>query len=215
MTYEEFLAWAPEGMITEWTEGEGIVHVTAGNRHQALVLFGGALLEAFVRLFGLGQVRTAPYPMELRPGGPHREPDVLFVANAHLDRMGEQRLRGPADLVFEYLSEATAREDQGRKLQDYQDLGVPEYVMADARPRRDDFAYLRRSESGLYLPVQPDAEGRYHSLVLPGFWLRPEWFRRDPLPRVETVMLEIAPEAYAEWFLAEIRARRGDLSGSS
>src|SRR5687768_8003485 len=29
MTYEDFLAWAPEGLRTEWRDGEGIVYVSA------------------------------------------------------------------------------------------------------------------------------------------------------------------------------------------
>ncbi|HEY7031148.1 MAG TPA: hypothetical protein VH482_07480 [Thermomicrobiales bacterium] len=33
MTYEEFLAWAPDGMRTEWTDGEGIVYTKASDRH--------------------------------------------------------------------------------------------------------------------------------------------------------------------------------------
>jgi Uma2 family endonuclease len=206
MTYEEFLAWAPEGMRTEWRDGEGIVYMTTGDRHQALVLFASSLLDVYTRVFGLGRVRTAPYPMELRPGGPHREPDVMSVANARLDRMTEQRLRGPADLLFEFLSEDTAREDRGRKRDDYEKLGVPEYIMADARPRRFDFEYLRRNESGRYQPVEPDDEGRYHSAVLPGFWLRPDWFRQDPLPDVEDLMLKIAPDAFAAWLIAKLRA---------
>jgi len=205
MTYEEFLAWAPEGMRTEWSDGEGIVYVTASDRHQALVLLAGSLLDLFVRVFGLGRVSMAPYPMELRPGGPHREPDVLFVASAHLDRWTPQRLKGPADLVFEFLSEDTAAEDRGRKREDFERLGVPEYVMADARPRRYDFDYLRRDEAGHYQPVEPDEQGRYHSAVLPGFWLDPNWFRQDPLPDVNRLMLRIAPEAYRR-YLAQLLA---------
>jgi hypothetical protein len=33
MSYEAFLAWAPEGMRTEWRDGEGIVYVSASDRH--------------------------------------------------------------------------------------------------------------------------------------------------------------------------------------
>ena len=196
MSYEEFLAWAPDGMRTEWRDGEGIFYMTAGDRHQALILLAASLLESFVRVFGLGRVGTAPYPMELRPGGPHREPDVLFVSAAHLDRWTPQRLQGPADLVFEFLSEDTASEDRGPKRRDYGALGVPEYIMADARPRRYDFEYLRRDDSGLYLPVTPDDQGRYHSLVLPGFWLDPNWFRQDPLAHPLTLLRRISPEAW-------------------
>ena len=200
MTYEEFLAWAPAGMRTEWTDGEGIAYVTASDRHQALILLVAALLDTFARVFGLGRVGTAPYPMVLQPGGPHREPDVLFLRTENLDRWTEQRLHGPADLVVEVLSEDTAREDLGRKREQYATIGVREYLILDARPGRQEFAYLRWDEAGRYEPVAPDTEGRYHSTVLPGFWLDPAWFRQDPLPGVERLMLRIAPAAYRRYF---------------
>jgi Uma2 family endonuclease len=209
MTYEEFLAWAPEGMRTEWTDGEGIVYMTNSDRHQALVILVVSLLDTFGRLFGLGRVSIAPYGMELRPGGPYREPDVMFVLAEHLDRWSRQRLHGPADLVFEVLSEDTAREDLGRKREQYAALGVFEYVLIDARPGRHEFAYLQLQGSGRYQPVVPDEHGRYHSTVLPGFWLDPEWFRQEPLPDVEDLLLLLAPDAYEARILAKIRARRG------
>ncbi|MEA2583172.1 MAG: hypothetical protein QOF33_1257 [Thermomicrobiales bacterium] len=184
MTYEEFLDWAPDGLRSEWTDGEGIIYMTAGDRRQALILLLASTLDGFVRLFGLGRVSLAPYPMKLWPEGPHREPDVLFVASTHLDRWTEQRLHGPADFVLDVLSEDTAGEDQDRNRRQYEAIGIPEYVMIDARP------------------------GRHHSEVLPDFWLRPAWFREDPLPRAETLLLEIAPDAYEAWLLAEIQARR-------
>jgi Uma2 family endonuclease len=205
MRYEEFLAWAPEGARTEWTEGEGIVYVTAGDHHQAMIMFASSLLGEFVRLFGLGRVSIAPYPMELRPGGPHREPDVLFVATAHLDRWTPQRLKGPADLAFEFLSEDTAAEDKGRKRREFELLGVPEYVMADSRPNRFDFAYLRLDATGHYQDVEPDPQGRYHSQVVPGFWLDPDWFRQDPLPNPLTILRRISPEAWRR-LVAEVEA---------
>ena len=199
MTYEEFLAWAPEGMRTEWTDGEGIVYVSNSDRHQALIVLVVSLLESFVRLFDAGRVSIAPYPMLLRPGGPHREPDVIFVRAEHLDRWSRQRLHGTADLAVEVLSEDTAGEDRGRKREQYAALGVTVDVMIDARPVRHEFAYLRLDADGSYQPVEPDASGRYHSAVLPGFWLDPDWFRQEPLPGVERLILRIAPEAYRRY----------------
>jgi Uma2 family endonuclease len=208
MTYEEFLTWAPDGVRTEWTDGEGIVYMTASDRHQALVLLLASTLDGFVRLFDLGRVSLVPYPMKFWRDGPHREPDVLFVAKAHLNRWTEKRLNGPADFVYESLSEDTAGEDQGRKLRQYAELGIPEYLMTDSRPRRYTFNFLRLDGAGGYRPVEPDEDGRYHSEVLPGFWLRPEWFQQDPLPDANDLLLTIAPEAYEAWLLAKIRARR-------
>ena len=196
MSYEAFLAWAPEGMRTEWTDGEGIVYSSASDRHQSVIGLVLALLSRFVRLTGAGRVSFAPYAMLLRPGGPHREPDVLFVRSEHLDRWTSQRLHGPADLAVEMLSEDTAREDLGRKRDQYAALGVREYLILDARPGRQEFAYLRLDDAGRYQPVQPDADGRYHSAVLPGFWLDPVWFGRDPLPSPTAVLRRISPEAW-------------------
>jgi Uma2 family endonuclease len=209
MTYEDFLAWAPEGLRTEWRDGEGIVYVSASDRHQAVIELVLSLLSGFVRVFGLGRVGFAPYAMLLQPGGPHREPDVLFVQGEHLDRWTAQRLHGPADLVVEVLSEDTAREDRGLKRDEYEALGVSEYVMIDARPGRQEFIYQRLDDLRRYQPVAPDEHGRYHSAVLTGFWLNPEWFRRDPLPDVEDLLLTIAPDAYEAWILAKLRSRRG------
>jgi hypothetical protein len=45
------------------------------------------------------------------------------------------------------------------------------------------------------VPVEPDAAGRIHSTVLPGFWLDPAWLTQDPLPTQLAVIQQIAPEA--------------------
>jgi hypothetical protein len=56
--------------------------------------------------------------------------------------------------------------------------------------------------------VLPDAGGRYHSAVLPGFWIDPTWLREDPLPPVEDVMMEIAPDVYLRRIQQAYDARR-------
>jgi len=208
MTYEQFLAWAPDGMRTEWTDGEGIVYMTTSDRHQAIVLLMASVLDGFVRLFGLGRVSFAHYPMKFWPDGPHREPDVLFVATDHLDRWSEQRLHGPAGFAFEALSEDTAGEDRGRKRNQFEALGVPEYVMADSRPGRHTFVYLRRNAAGHYEDVEPDQDGRYHSEVIPGFWLDPRWFRQDPLPTAEQLLLQVAPDEYRRYLVTLLDSTR-------
>jgi Uma2 family endonuclease len=205
MTYEEFLVWAPEGVRTEWTDGEGIAYVSNGDRHQWMITLFASLLTGFVDLFGLGRVVTAPYPAILWPGGPHREPDVMFVGRDRLDRWTHQRFYGAPDFAFEALSEETAAEDRGRKRRELEAAGTPEYLMMDSRPNRLDFVFLRLDTTGHYQEVEPDGRGHYHSLVLPGFWLDPHWFRQDPLPDPNRLLIQIAPEAYRR-YLAQLLA---------
>ncbi|WP_169239561.1 Uma2 family endonuclease [Candidatus Roseilinea sp. NK_OTU-006] len=44
MTYAEFLAWAPEGGLTEWVDGEGVQYMPATHVHQRVVNLLIALL---------------------------------------------------------------------------------------------------------------------------------------------------------------------------
>ncbi|MEA2530931.1 MAG: hypothetical protein QOG89_2575, partial [Thermomicrobiales bacterium] len=100
MTYEVFLDWAPDGLRSEWTDGEGIIYLTAGDRHQALILLLASTLDGCASVWsGPGESRALSD--ETLAEGPHREPDVLFVASTHLDRWTEQRLHGPADFVLD------------------------------------------------------------------------------------------------------------------
>lgn len=213
MTYEVFLVWAPEGVRTEWTDGEGIAYVSNSDRHQWMIALFANLLTGFADLFGLGRVVTAPYPAILWPGGPHREPDVMFVANDRLDRWTHQRFHGAPDFAFEALSDETAAEDQRRKRHELEAAGTPEYLMMDARPNRFEFIFLRRDAAGRYQDVEPDGQGRYHSLVLPGFWLDPQWFRRDPLPDHHDLLYAIAGRNYDDWLSAKRRAWLSDRAG--
>jgi Uma2 family endonuclease len=213
MTHEEFLAWSPEGVRTEWTDGEGIAYASNSDRHQWLIALFANLLTGFAELYGLGRVVTAPYPAVLWPGGPHREPDVMFVARDRLDRWTHQRFHGAPDFAFEALSEDTAAEDRGRKRRDLEAAGTAEYLMMDARPNRFDFVFLRLDGAGRYEDVEPGDQGRYHLAVLPGFWLDPAWFRQDPLPDYQDLLSAIAGRAYDEWLAAKRRAWLATQSG--
>jgi Uma2 family endonuclease len=135
-------------------------------------------------------------------------PDVFVVGRSDLDRVHHQWVDGPALLAVEVVSDESADRDLRDKRAEYERAGVLEYLILDARTDRVGLTYLRLDAVGRYQPVAPDARGRYHSTALPGFWLDPAWFRQDPLPDVEDLLLAIAPGAYEAWLLAKIRARR-------
>jgi Uma2 family endonuclease len=213
MTYQEFLDWSDDTTHAEWVDGEVIVFMPPMELHQLVEGFSFSLLDIFVRMYNLGAVLQSPFEMKL-PDGSSREPDLLFLVREHFDRRTAVRLIGPADLVLEILSDSTARYDRYVKFFAYQDAGVPEYWLVDPRPGKQRIEVFALSADGQYRPVDPDAQGRFHSLVLPGFWFDPKWLRHVPLPDPEDAILEIAPDAYFEWIRAKYEAQRSSGNGS-
>jgi len=188
MTYEEFLAWADEDTLAEWVDGEVIVASPASQRHQQIVKFLARLLDTYVSSRKLGELLFAPFQVKLGPDLPGREPDLLFVAREHADRLKETHLDGPADLIVEIVSPESRERDRGAKFYEYEAAGVGEYWLIDSQRRQAEFHQL--GGDGFYHLIPPDAEGVYRSVVLPGFWLRVDWLWQDPLPTpVETLRL--------------------------
>nr|HID13120.1 Uma2 family endonuclease [Anaerolineae bacterium] len=202
MTYEEFLEWADEDTWAEWVDGEVIVLSPASTRHQDIADLLTSVLRMYVDSRELGRVISAPFQMKLERG---REPDLLFVAREHLGRLLESRLDGPADLVVEIASPDSIARDRGEKFYEYEAGGVREYWLIDPDRRWAEFYHL--GEDGRYRTAFAEAEGVYHSEVLPCFWLRVEWLWQEPLPLVEDVILEVGGEEYARWLLERLRQR--------
>jgi Uma2 family endonuclease len=190
MSYEEFLAWCDEDTWAEWVEGEVIMVSPASERHQDLQRFLQAVLGIFVEQHGLGRVLGAPFQMRLsgsiRSG---REPDVLFIAQAHLERLRETYLDGPADVVVEIVSAESGPRDRGEKFYEYEAGGVQEYWLID--PERQQAEFYQRGADGRYRLSLGGAEGVYRATAIPGFWLKVEWLWQRPLPRVLDALREL------------------------
>ena len=196
MTYEAWLEWAGEQeRKTEWVDGEVIVFMPTTVRHADVVGFLYTLLLHYARFLNLGRVLAES--VEMRLAGAARVPDVLFVAREHLDRLTDKRLLGPADLVVEVVSEDSVARDREEKFREYAAAGVPEYWLIDARPGEQRADFYQRTEEGVYRPMPLDADGRYQSKVVPGFWLRPEWLWQEPLPNAWLLVATIDPAARA------------------
>lgn len=189
MTYDEFLSWANEDVHAEWVDGEVIVFMPPKTRHQQVLGFLFAVLGAFIDFTGLGKLFPAPFEMRLARSA--REPDILFVAKEHLDRLTPERLLGPADLVAEIVSDESARRDRVEKFNEYMEAGVREYWVIDPRPGREQADFWVLDEQGRYQARAVDEEGRYHAAVLPEFWLKVDWLWQSPLPSAQTAFAEI------------------------
>ena len=157
--------------------------------HQDVLRFVERLISEFVDAHRLGFVYFAPVLMRLptRPSG--REPDLLFVANHHADRLRDTYVDGPADLVVEIVSPDSDERDRVDKFGEYQAAGIPEYWLLD--PLRRDAIFYQLGADGRYYPAPLDADGYLHSAVLAGFRLRVAWLWQRPLPRVADVLPEI------------------------
>jgi Uma2 family endonuclease len=146
------------------------------------------VLGIYVETRNLGVIIPAPFQMKTGPDLPGREPDVLFVANSHLDRLQGGFLDGPADLVIEIISPESAARDRGEKFYEYAAGGVPEYWLIDPQSRMGEFYEL---EGNHYRTALSSNTGEYNSKTLEGLRVRIEWFWQSPLPPVLDILREL------------------------
>ncbi len=179
MTYEEYLALPNEGRLIEWVNGEVIYHMPPLEIHQRIVTYLTRLLGNFIEFMNLGRLYVAPFEMKCRPDGSSREPDVLFVSVANLNRIGDKRLDGPADLIVEVVSDDSVGRDFDEKFIEYQECGVQEYWIVDPRPRRKRALFYQRGADGLFEAAKVE-NGIYRSKAIPAFWLKVAWLWEMP-----------------------------------
>jgi Uma2 family endonuclease len=184
ITYEQFLEWLDDETHAEWVNGEIVLMSPINRLHQRLLNFLISLFELFLDARPLGEFSTDPFQMKVSPDLPGRAPDLIFVANEHLDRLHDTWLEGPADLVIEIISPDSAVRDREEKFSEYEQGGVREYWLLDPQQRTAEFFQL--GDEGRYQLV-PLEEGIFHSRVLPGFWLKAEWLW-EPRPRLLDVL---------------------------
>jgi hypothetical protein len=72
---------------------------------------------------------------------------------------------------------------------------VREYWIIDPRPYQQQADFFTLGEDALYHPAPPDEQGRYHSVILPNFWLDMDWLwqenLRDPQLALAEIMISI------------------------
>lgn len=186
ISYEDFLKWATEDTWAEWVDGKIIMPSPANVRHQRIAQLSSTAMLLFAQQHQLGEVLNAPFQMKLAGAG--REPDMLFLAKEHGDRLKDTYLDGPSDLVVEIVSPDSIGRDRGEKFYEYQAAGIPEYWLIDPLTSRAEFYQL--DAAGAYQLVPPGQAGVYGSKMLPGFRLRVPWLWLDPLPAVADVLRE-------------------------
>jgi Uma2 family endonuclease len=138
-TEEDYFALPDTHRYVELSAGVLIMPPHPTSTHQRIVGRLFRFLADFAQQSGW--VRLAPLPVRLWPGK-IREPDVLFVAREHQDRVGEQ-VFGPPDLVMEVTSATTHRTDRVEKYAEYARAGIPEYWIVDPQAETVEVFVLR------------------------------------------------------------------------
>jgi len=187
MTEAEFDARMDEDIWAEFKDGEVKTKMPALMKHELLFKFLLILLELFTTHKGLGLVLGSQYAVRLRPGL-RRVPDLLFVAQARLEIVGERFVEGAPDLVVEIVSSDSVARDWRDKYVEYQEAGVREYWVFD--PQAEHVEWYRLGAQGHYEMISP-REGALFSEALPGFFVRQDWLWREKLPDPITLVREM------------------------
>ena len=148
-------------------------------RHQDLRLYLTVLLKTYVEMRDAGIVRESPYRV-LPQGGQPIEPDIVFIAHSHFDRVHDSYMEGPPDIIVEVTSPETTALDRGEKFVLYESLGVREYWLID--PQRELVNFYHLGPESLYTEFRTDMAGRYNSRVLKGFTLDVDLLWKRVLP---------------------------------
>jgi len=187
LTFEQYYESVDENVKAHLLDGKIIRDSPGIPEHGFTIMWVVTLIHNYNEMFKLGKlgggtttVRLAKYQSP--------EPDIFFIRNNRLGIVHPQYVDGPPDLCVEVISKSTRRIDRGRKFVLYAEHGVKEYWMID--PMRSTIEFYE-NQDGEWAEIKPDAQGRLHSAVLPGLWLKTAWFATSPLPPVFSVLSEI------------------------
>ena len=144
---EEYFSLVTNHLI-EFSHGLLEVLPTPTQSHQLLVAALFESLCSFVRDRDLGMVLFAPMRVQLWPGK-FRQPDIVYMAVAHADRLGEQFWEG-ADLVMEVVNPDDPQRDNVTKRREYAQAGIPEYWIIDPAETSISVLTLRGREYALH-----------------------------------------------------------------
>lgn len=187
MTYEEFLR-NYYGKYVEFVRSEVIGPMTVSLRHDQLTAFLRNLMQLYVESKDLSRVCGEPFQMkmEFEDGIHGREPDIFFVKDENLSRLGDRFYDGGADLVVEIISPDSVIRDTREKFEEYEAAGVTEYWIIDHYRRTANFYGFDTNGKYELLPLSPD--GKFSSRVINGLWIKTDWLWEKPLPKIMEII---------------------------
>jgi Uma2 family endonuclease len=195
ISFEEFLDWLDEDTYAEWVNGEVVMTSPASFKHQDINGFLYNIVRIYNDIFELGKVIFAPFQVKLTKNS--REPDLIFISHSNLNNLQATFYLGAPDLIVEIVSPESQSRDRVDKFNEYEANGVKEYWLID--PTKNEAIFYQINSNGKFEVIPEDAEGRYYSKVLKGFWLDTDWLWRPVSPSINSIMFKINKEAYREY----------------
>jgi len=149
--------------------------------HARIVQFLLRLLGDYAAERDLGEVLGEPYQIRFAKLRRRRMPDLMFISNTRSRFLERMQFEGAPDLIVEVVSPDSQTRDRREKFLEYQQIGVREYWIIDPLVKGVEFYSLKRGKGYLAMPITDD---QIHSIVLPGLFIRPEWFWQMRPPKV-------------------------------
>jgi Uma2 family endonuclease len=189
MSEHEFAAWAlsNEDARAEWEDGKVILMAPVSDAEDDINGWLSAILRLFVEQRELGVIKGPNFFVRFARQKRRRIPDLLFVASSRKHLIRETYLEGAPDAAVEIVSRDSQTLDRRKKYQEYEKGGVREYWIIDPLSQTLEAYALRR---GRYAEIDA-RKGAVRSIVLPGFYVKPEWLFRRPLPKVLAIQKEL------------------------
>jgi Uma2 family endonuclease len=142
-TPEQWAAWAATVEYESEPEPAG-PHGSEAHRAAYELLQHG--LYHFAQASSLG--RELGRDFVIRLGENELTPDLLFIGRARLTNLHEYYLEGPPALVIEITLEGSADQDRTLKHRLYEQAGIPEYWLVEAKQKH--ILFWRLSHDGRY-----------------------------------------------------------------
>lgn len=163
-TVEEYLALETNQLV-EFSNGFVEVLPMPSPPHQRIVFFLQRMFWAFITGHGLGEVLSAPLPVELW-SKKFREPDLVFVSKEKLAHQSAKFWRN-VDLVVEVVSPDDPERDYRDKRQEYARAGIAEYWIVDPQQKLVTVLVLHDEAYHLHAELKPGMQ--VNSVLLAGF----------------------------------------------
>jgi Uma2 family endonuclease len=178
VTAEQFVALVQNGQKADLLDG--VIYLASPDSPETaeVNVFLTALLDCFVRKFGLGKIYGPRSAFRLsRTYAP--EPDIAFVRADRLHLWKGSIFQGAPDVAVEIVAPDSVERDTTTKRATYEEAGVSEYWLVNLIERRCVFLRL---EEGKYREATLESGSIFRSQAIPRFWLDTAWLLADETP---------------------------------